>query len=69
VNRFSLRPEAVSDLETIEEYIARDDVDQALAFTERIFEAMSLVATQPHMGRARPELGTAIRSFVVGHYV
>lgn len=29
----------------------------------------AIVATQPGMGRARAELGTAIRSFPVGQYV
>ena len=69
MNRFSLRPEAVSDLENIEEYIAQDDIDQALSFIERLFETMSLLATQPGMGRARPELRANVRSFPVGQYV
>jgi toxin ParE1/3/4 len=69
VSRVTLRPEATSDLESIEEYIAQDDVDQALAFIERLFDTMSLLGSQPEMGRARPELGPALRSFPVGQYV
>ena len=49
--------------------IARDDVEQALTFLERLYEAMTLLATQPEMGRARPELGPHIRSFPVGQYI
>jgi toxin ParE1/3/4 len=69
VNRFSLRPEAIADLDGIEDYIAQDDVEQALAFTERLYEKLSLIATQPAMGRPRPELGATIRSFPVGPYI
>jgi toxin ParE1/3/4 len=69
VIQFTLRPEAVSDLDSIEGYIATDDVDQALAFIERLFATISLLATQPDMGRARPELRANMRSFPVGQYV
>lgn len=69
MNRFTLRPEAVRDLEGIEDFIAQDDVDQALVFLDRLYKAMALLATQPEMGRARPELGPTLRSFPVGQYV
>jgi toxin ParE1/3/4 len=69
VSRLAIRPEAIADLESIEDHIALDDVDQALAFIERLYEAMTLLAGQPLMGRARPELGVDIRSFPVGRYV
>jgi toxin ParE1/3/4 len=62
VSRLAIRPEAIADLESIEDHIALDDVDQALAF-------MTLLAGQPLMGRARPELGADIRSFPVGRCV
>lgn len=69
MSRLAIRPEAIADLESIEDHIALDDVDQALAFIERLYEAMTLLAGQPLMGRARPELGADIRSFPVGRYV
>ncbi len=69
MSRLAIRPEAIADLESIEDHIALDDVDQALAFIERLYEAMTLLAGQPLMGRARPELGADIRSLPVGRYV
>ena len=69
MSRLAIRPEAIGDLESIEDHIALDNVDQALAFIERLYEAMTLLAGQPLMGRARPELGTEIRSFPLGRYV
>ena len=69
MSRLALRPEAVADLESIEEYIALDDVEQALSFLERLHEAMALLSTQPEMGRARLELGPRVRSFPVGQYI
>ena len=69
MSRLAIRPEAIADLESIEDHIALDDVDQALAFIERLYETMTLLAGQPLMGRARPELGADIRSFPVGRYV
>lgn len=69
MSRLAIRPEAIADLDSIEDHIALDDVDQALAFIERLYETMTLLAGQPLMGRARPELGAHIRSFPVGRYV
>lgn len=69
MSRLAIRPEAIADLDSIEDHIALDDVDQALAFIERLYETMTLLAGQPLMGRARPELGADIRSFPVGRYV
>ncbi len=69
MSRFTLRPEAVRDLESLEDYIAQDDVEQAALFIERVRTALTLLATQPEMGRLRPELSPQLRSFAVGNYV
>lgn len=69
MSRLVVRPEAVADLDSIADYIAKDSVQQALLLIERLQQAMKLVATQPEMGRLRPELAPDIRSFAVGNYV
>jgi toxin ParE1/3/4 len=64
-----IRPEAMSDLAGIWAYIADDSVRQADAFAARIHHHFRLLARQPNLGRARPELFTDLRSMLVGQYV
>ncbi len=63
------RPQALIDLAEIWAYIAEDSIANADAFAALIDKKLHLLAKQPGMGRARPELGHGLRSFVVGHYV
>lgn len=63
------RDEAQEQLEEIWLYIARDNAAAADRLLDRIDEALFDLARRPKMGRARPELGVDIRSFVVGRYV
>ena len=63
------RPQALIDLAEIWAYIAEDSITNADAFAALIDKKLHLLAKQPGKGRARPELGHELRSFVVGHYV
>ncbi|MBI1740292.1 MAG: type II toxin-antitoxin system RelE/ParE family toxin [Candidatus Koribacter versatilis] len=63
------RPRALEDLAEIWAYIADDNAVRADAFAAFIDSKFHTLARQPSMGRARPELGVDLRSFVVGRYV
>jgi len=59
------------DMADIWNYIADDSEANADAFLHTIDNKLSLIATQPGMGRPRPELALApdMRSFPVGRYI
>jgi toxin ParE1/3/4 len=50
-------------------YIAQDNPDAADGLLDRFEEVMGRLAERPLMGRKRPEVGEALRSFPVGNYV
>lgn len=61
---------AESDLEDIWFYIAQDSLLAADKILDDIETQCRLIATQPRMGRARPELPQPeLRSFPVGRYL
>ena len=51
------------------DYIAKDDPQAARRVVMRLRDMARMLAGAPAMGRARPELGTNIRSFVADRYV
>lgn len=63
------RPLAFSDLAEIWSFIADDSEKQADLFVDTLEEKLALLATQPRMGRMRPELGDGLCSFPVKRYV
>lgn len=63
------RPLAVTDLADIWSYIADDSEQQADLFLDLIEGKLVLLATQPEMGRDRPELAPRLRAFPVKRYV
>jgi len=60
---------AVSDLDGIFKYIARDNLDAADRLLDRIEERAQLHADSPLIGTPCPELAEGVRSFVIGNYV
>ena len=61
--------EAADDLNALSEYIARDSVHYAAAFTQQILEASSSLNIFADRGRVVPELGDpSIREVIVGNY-
>lgn len=63
------RPAADADLLSIAAYIAERDPDRALSFVERLRTRCLALASQPHLGRPRPEFGDGIRSLWEKPYV
>lgn len=67
-----LAPRARADLDEIWQYLARESRSEAIADRQidAITERFYLLATHPHIGRARDDdLGQGRRSFPVGQYV
>ena len=61
---------AEQDLEEIWSYVAEDTTaTTADRLIDDIIRRFDLLAEQPGMGRARPELGPGVRSFAVENYV
>jgi toxin ParE1/3/4 len=60
---------AEQDLEDLWFYIAMDNPLAADGVLDAIATQCGLLATQPQLGRARPELAPELRSFPVGRYV
>ena len=67
---YRLSPLAEQDLEEIWLYVA-EDASPATAgrLIDAIVDRFNLLAEQPAVGRARPEFGVDVRSFVVESYV
>lgn len=63
------RPQAVGDVLEVWDFIAEDSLDQADAWVDRLDAALQRLATQPLMGRARPELADDLRSLPFESYV
>ena len=60
---------AVSDLESIAEFISRDSAAYASASVQRVLAAARSLAHQPEMGRWVPELNDeAIREIFIHNY-
>lgn len=69
MSHYRLTPEAREDLDEIWLYIAADNPNAADGFLDTLYERFVLLAGQPLLGRARPELALHLRSFAVGNYV
>jgi toxin ParE1/3/4 len=62
------RPRVRDDLAEIWDFIAMDSVERADAFIDRFDAAFQTLASQAMIGRARDELATGLRSFVLRRY-
>lgn len=67
--RYTLLRRAQSDLLGIRDYILRDNPARAVTFVDELLDRCQLLADNPLMGRARPELKPGLRSFPHGDYV
>lgn len=65
----SRRPLAALDILDIWDHIADDNMAAADRWVDELDVAFGRLATQPMMGRARPELATDLRSFPFRRYV
>ena len=67
--RRELSSEAESDLESIGDFIARDNPRRAMSFVRELRVQCRKITNAPKGYRARPELGQGIRSCAYGNYV
>ncbi len=67
--RYRISRHALRDLDSIWLFIARENETAAQALMDEISSSLRTLASQPHMGRARPEIKDSIRSFVVRDFV
>jgi len=63
MGKLVVRPQALSDLDDIFDYIAEDSLDRAIGFVKKLYEQMEQMANSPGMGRRRDELVMHLRSF------
>ncbi|MFQ6029313.1 MAG: type II toxin-antitoxin system RelE/ParE family toxin [Dehalococcoidia bacterium] len=66
---YYLRPQAAADLEEIRLYISGDNLEAAARLLEQFRDTFRRLAEFPGLGRARPELGSELRSFPLGNYL
>jgi toxin ParE1/3/4 len=69
VARYTTRPKAEADLLEIWLYVAQDSPRAADRLLDRIEVQCQLLADNPHLGRARPEIAPDPRAWVVGRYL
>ena len=69
MGRLVVRPQALTDLDDIFDYIAEDSLDRAITFLRKLYEQMEKLATNPNMGRRRDELLPELRSLPYGNYL
>ncbi len=69
MRQIRLAEEAENDLVEIWAFIARDSIEAADQFLERIYDTCQSLARSPGMGRDRSDLVRAVRSFPVGTYL
>lgn len=62
-------PQAREDLFALYDYIAADDVRAAERVIDRLYNACVFLGRNIEAGRARPDLGKALRSFPVSRSV
>jgi toxin ParE1/3/4 len=68
-SRVRRTPLAAQDLEDIWFYVAQDDPDAADRLLDRIEESAQLLAENPELGPARPDVAPELRYHPVGSYL
>jgi toxin ParE1/3/4 len=66
--RYTKRPRAEADLLEVWQFIATDSPRAADRLLDRIEARCRLLADNPRLGRARPEIAPDARAWVVGRY-
>ncbi|MSU50559.1 MAG: type II toxin-antitoxin system RelE/ParE family toxin [Opitutus sp.] len=66
---FHFTPKAQTDLESHQDYIARDRPGASLAWVETLASRCATLAKNPGWGRRREELRPGLRSLPFGRYV
>ena len=69
MTRVTRRPQAELDVLEIWTYIAGDSAAEADRWVDRLDQSLATWATQPTMGRERPELAPGLRCYPFGRYI
>jgi toxin ParE1/3/4 len=69
MGRLLIRPQALTDLDDIFDYIAEDSIDRAIGFIRKLYEQMETLAINPGIGRRRDVLIPGLRSLPYGNYL
>jgi toxin ParE1/3/4 len=67
--RYTKRPKAEADLLEIWLYVAQDSPRAADRLLDRIETQCRLLADNPRLGRARPDVAPDARAWIVGRYL
>lgn len=67
--RFHLTPDALTDLEHIRDFIARDRPEAGRRMIVRLLDAIDTLAEHPGIGAKRDELRLGFRSYPAGNYL
>jgi toxin ParE1/3/4 len=67
--RCAFTPLAEADLETIGDYIARDNPHRALTFIRELRQRCERITEMPRAAPLRPELGIGVRVVTLGRYL
>jgi len=59
---------ALTDLESIRDYIGRDSTVEAERWVETLIRPCQRIRRHPQLGRPREELALGLRSLLVGRY-
>jgi len=69
MSRYFTTEQAQQDIIEIATYIARDSLQAADRFIDRIHRQFEVLADTPQLGRSRSELTPSLRSFPLGNYL
>ena len=70
MTEYAFHPEALTDLDEIWEFLAKDNVDAADRIVAQVLAACENLSRLPHQGHARAELSSRpLRFFVVRDYL
>ncbi|WP_272570062.1 type II toxin-antitoxin system RelE/ParE family toxin [Providencia sp. PROV255] len=67
--KLGISPLAEQDLESIGDWIAKDNPVRALSFIEELYQKCLLIAESPTLYAERPEILPGLRSCVYGRYL
>ena len=69
MRQFKVTDRAKADLREIWSYVAQGNAEAADRLAATIVDKYRLLAKHPRLGRARDELDSGLRSFLVGSYL
>ena len=69
ISRVKRTPRAEQDLEDIWFFVAQDNPDAADRLLDRIEQSTKLLADNPHIGPARPDVAPELHYHPVGNYL